>query len=115
MYSAAARLEVVRITTDKPTASVTIEKEMILGGVMINNGDAATSNSTLSLEIVAVNAEEMSISETNTQGTWQRYSEKVSYTLKDTNNGAKTINVWTKDANGNISSNKVSATIQYQR
>ena len=115
MYSAAARLEVVRITTDKPTASVTIEKEMILGGVMINNGDAATSSSTLSLEIVAVNAEEMSISETNTQGTWQRYSEKVSYTLKDTNNGAKTINVWTKDANGNISSNKVSATIQYQR
>ena len=115
MYSAAARLEVVRITTDKPTANVTIEKEMILGGVMINNGDAATSSSTLSLEIVAVNAEEMSISETNTQGTWQRYSEKVSYTLKDTNNGTKTINVWTKDANGNISSNKVSATIQYQR
>ena len=114
-YSAAARLEVVRITTDKPTANVTIEKEMVLGGVMINNGDASTSNSTLSLEIVAINAEEMSISETNTQGTWQRYSEKTSYTLKDTNNGTKTITVWTKDANGDVSSNSVSATILYQK
>ena len=82
---------------------------------MINNGDTSTSNSTLSLEIVAINAEEMSISETNTQGTWQRYSEKTSYTLKDTNNGTKKITVWTKDANGNVSSNSVSAKIQYQR
>lgn len=115
IYSPAARLEVVRITADKPTANVTIEKEMVLGGVIINNGEEKTSNSTLKLEIVAINAEEMSISETNTQGTWQRFSEKINYTLKDTNAGTKTIKVWTKDANGNVSSNSVSATIMYQK
>lgn len=114
-YSSTAKLEVVKITTEAPTPSITIEKEMVLGGVMINDGEETTSNSTLKLEIVAINAEEMCISESDVQGEWQRFSESVDYTLKDTNAGNKTITVWTKDEDGNVSSNSVSATIMYQK
>lgn len=106
------KLEVVKISTTKPNITMTLDKELVLGGVIINGGAASTTSTTLSLNIYAINAAQMSISETNEKGIWQAYKENTTYTLSDNTLGNKTIYVWVKDANGNEYSKNVSATIE---
>lgn len=108
-----AKLEVVRITNTAPGAEIIEEKELVAGGIIINKGASSTNNKSLSLEIVAINATQMSISETSTKGTWQAYKENITYTLQDTTAGTKSINVWIRDAEGNEYSEKMTAQIEY--
>ena len=97
-----AKLEVARITNDKPAVTIVEDKEMVLGGVMINNGATSTTNSTLSLKVVGINIAEVSISEDGTKsGTWVPYAETISYTLKGSSYGTKTISGWARDSAGN--------------
>ena len=113
--SSVAKLEVVSITKAVPDAAITEDKEMIAGGVIINKGASSTSNINLTLNIIAINAFEMSISETDTKGAWQTYKENTNYTLQDTSNGTKTINVWIRDENGNVHSQKMTAQIELNK
>ena len=116
LTSRAANLEVIKISNNKPSTEVTKETDMILGGVIINNGAEKTNKTTLSLEIVALNAFEMNISETSTQSsTWQKFEEKIDYELKNTTSGNKTIYVWIRDSNGNVSSSSVHAEIKLEK
>lgn len=113
MYSPVAKLEVAIITKTTPDLAITEDKEMVLGGVIINKGQMETNNATLSLDILALNASEMSISETDTKGAWQPYRETTEYTLTNTTSGTKTINVWIRDSEGNELLEKVTAEIEY--
>lgn len=106
-----AKLEVAVISKTPPAMSITQEKEMIAGGVVINKGATKTDAPKLSLDIIAINAVQMSISETETQETWEPYTETKEYMLKDAMQGMKTINVWIKDSEGNTK--KMSAEIKY--
>lgn len=99
-----AKLEVARITKNSPEVIITEDKEMIAGGVIINKGAIDTTDPNLTIDIIAINAEQVSISETQTKGNWQSYDEnntEFTYRLNDTDNGIKTINVWIKDSKGN--------------
>lgn len=112
--SAAAYLEIDRITTTPPDSAITEDKELVAGGVIINSGASETSSATLDLNIIAINAAEMSISETSTKGTWQTYRENVSYTLSDITAGTKTIYVWIRDSEGNEYSGAMTSQIEYK-
>lgn len=109
-----AKLEVVGITSDKPSSiQVTPDKEMVLGGITINNGATTTASSTLTIQIFAINAYEYSISENGSKSnSWQRYQNTVTYQLNNKDNGIKTISVWIRDENGNELNKVVSAQIR---
>lgn len=115
LESSIAKLEVVSITKTAPDAVIKEDKEMIAGGVIINKGASSTSSTNLTLNIIAINAVEMSISETDTKGAWQAYKENINYTLQNTSNGTKTINVWIRDENGNVHSQKMTAQIELNK
>lgn len=103
MYSPTAQLQVAVITKATPNMTVTEDEELIAGGVVINKGAIQTNNPKLSLDIVALNAAQMSISETEEQGNWQPYKNSVEFTLKNTTPGTKNIKVWVMDSVGNVS------------
>jgi len=111
--SRAAKVEVVDIGSKAPTGEVTVDGEMVLGGLIINNGAATTTSNTLSLKVVAINAYEVNISETETKSaTWVKYKDTISYTLQDDSTGNKTIYVRIRDNKGNELNKEVHETIR---
>lgn len=109
-----AKLEVVGITNDKPSVNaVTKEKEMVLAGVTLNNGATTTVNKFIEIQVFAINAYEVCISETRSKndGTWVRYENTITYTFKDQRNNKKTISIWIRDENGHELNKMVSAEI----
>ena len=101
--SRVAKLEVIRITNEKPSIEVTQQTETVLGGIIINDGAKTTTSNLLTIKVVALNASEVNISESETPtGTWVRYSDTLQYTLQNTTAGMKKIYVRVKDSQGNI-------------
>lgn len=115
MESKVAKLEVIRITKDKPSADIETETELVLGGVIINKGAVTTSSTTLTIDVYAVNAAEMCISENGTMGEWITYEPSTTYTLTNTTNGDKTITVWVRNNDGTEVSASMSSKIKLDR
>ena len=103
IYSPISVLEVIRISTVAPSDVVETEKEMVFGGIILNDGDTTTKSNTIRVKIVAINAAEVNISDTGTkaENNWIKYGEVLPFTLSSSNQGAgqKTISVWVRDSN----------------
>ena len=113
VISRTARLEVVRITITNPTVDASLDKETIVGGIIINNGSQTTTSNTLSIKVIALHASQMQIiEEGQTPTNWMPYSEVVSYALKNTASGTKTISVKIKDSAGKEMSTVMKAQIK---
>jgi len=84
------------------------------GSVSINGGAATTSSTTVTLTLSATDAltalTEMCISNTNSCTNWIVYSTSKSWELT-AGNGTKTVYVWFKDAQGNVTADPATDTI----
>lgn len=102
LESRVASVEVVIITPDRPSIEVTLEKTLVLSGVIINGGAKTTNSDVLTLNIAALHAYEVEISEsgTFTNTDWQKYSDPIQYTLKNPTAEEKTIYVRIRDDKG---------------
>ena len=99
--SRSAKMEVVKISTDRPTPEVTLDKESILGGIIINNGETSTTSNTVSIKVVGLHLAQIQIiEEGQTPTEWMTYQNIISYNLKNTESGRKTITVKAKDSRG---------------
>lgn len=102
LESKVASVEVVIITPDRPSIEVTLDKTLVLSGVKIDGGAEKTSSDTLTLNIAALHAYEVELSETGTftNTNWQKYSNPIQYTLQNTTAGTKTIYARIRDDKG---------------
>jgi len=90
--------------------------------VVIDNGTESTSNATVTLTLSATDdqavtgyyASESAVTPQAGDSGWDNYSTSVSYSFDNATAGTKTVNIWFKDAAGNVTQTHVSDLIVFQ-